>query len=394
VTLPSAAQRPPAILFGAGLTVLGVLRSLGKAGVPVYCAHEQPPFVAVSRWCRYLPDGPIPLAPSEARPRIERLPFDSAVAIPCSDHWCEDVSRWSPPLSERFRTSLPAPEVLHRLIDKAEFGALLDRLGLPHPITVRITPDADPSRIVDQVPHAFLKPSDSQAFNKRFQRKAFQPTSPAELQENLAMIREAGLECILQEYLPGPPTNHYFVDGFVDRHGTITALFGRRRLRIFPPSLGNSTMMVTVPLEEIAGAVETVRALVAAVGYRGIFSAEFKLDDRDGLFKILEVNCRPWWFIGFASACGVDVATMAYRDALDLPVTPVRSYRSGVRCCYLLYDRHAYRALHEEGRLTWVGWVRSWAFGKHAVFDARDPAPSIHHLRRFVMDRVLPKITG
>ncbi len=85
---------------------------------------------------------------------------------------------------------------------------------------------------------------------------------------------------------------------------------------MFPLDFGNSTCMVSVAADEVAPAVASVERLLAHVGYRGIFSAEFKYDERDGLFKILEVNARPWWYVEFTARCGVDVCTLAYRDAL------------------------------------------------------------------------------
>ena len=115
------------------------------------------------------------------------------------------------------------------------------------------------------------------------------------------------MSVVLQEYIPGSFTEHYFVDGYVDRAGQIKALFARRRLRIYPPDFGNSTAMVSVALARSAQAVDSVRRVLGAVGYHGIFSAEFKRDPRDGQFKLLEVNTRPWWFIDFAVRCGVDV---------------------------------------------------------------------------------------
>ena len=98
-----------------------------------------------------------------------------------------------------------------------------------------------------------------------------------------------------------------------------------------PPDFGNSTHMISVPLSEVEPAAQSLRAILAAIQYRGIFSAEFKLDARDGIFKILEINARVWVFVEFAGRCGVDVCTMAYRDALGLPITDFPVYRSGVR---------------------------------------------------------------
>ena len=77
---------------------------------------------------------------------------------------------------------------------------------------------------------------------------------------------------------------------------------------------------------------------------RGIFDAEFKYDHRDGQLKILEINARPWWFVEFATRCGVDLCRMAYMDALELPVTPANEYEVGRCCIHMNYDLAAHMA--------------------------------------------------
>ena len=182
---------------------------------------------------------------------------------------------------------------------------------------------------------------------------------------------------MLQEYVPGPPTAHYFVDGFVDRTGVVRALFARRRIRMFPTDFGNSSMMVSVPLEEAAEAAGSLERLFAGIGYRGTFSAEFKRDPRDGAFKLLEVNSRPWWYIGFAAHCGVDVSVMIYRDALGLPVETVTGYKVGERCVLLPQDFRAYRAIRRADGLSFVSWVRSWIGATPSIFQRSDPLPAL-----------------
>ena len=90
----------------------------------------------------------------------------------------------------------------------------------------------------------------------------------------------------------------------------------------------------------------TSPTLLARVNYRGIFSAEFKRDARDGQYRILEVNTRAWTYVEFASRCGVNVCEMAWQDALGLPVTAASpSYPVGAGCVSLPRD---IRSLREQ----------------------------------------------
>ena len=116
--------------------------------------------------------------------------------------------------------------------------------------------------------------------------------------------------------------------------------------------------------------------MLHAVGYHGIFSGEFKRDPRDGRFKLLEINTRPWWFIDFAVRCGVDVCRMAYDDALGLPVAAVSDYKVGATCVFPYYDFFAVQPMLADGRMTWRRWAHEIAAALQPVACWDDPFPA------------------
>src|SRR6266404_9115130 len=118
------------------------------------------------------------------------------------------------------------------------------------------------------------------AFRRRFGVKALHFRTPDEAMSRAREAAKAGLEVMLQEYVPGPPSHHYMVEGFVDRTGRVCARFVRQRLRMFPPDFGDSTYMVSVSLDRVRAAVDSLDRLLAHLSYRGVFEAEFKYDAR------------------------------------------------------------------------------------------------------------------
>jgi predicted ATP-grasp superfamily ATP-dependent carboligase len=151
-----------------------------------------------------------------------------------------------------------------------------------------------------------------------------------------------------------------------------------------------------VPLDRVRGAVESLDRLFAHLSYRGVFEAEFKYDERDGQFKLLEVNARPWYFIGFAAECGVDLCEMAYWDALGVSVDPVTTYKEG-RHCVVGGDRFACWELFRQGRLSAWSWLWQWLGARQLLFSWSDPLPGfariLQHLR-VVIGRRLAGIRG
>ena len=292
------------------------------------------------------------------------------------------MARLPAPLAARFPASLSSPETLEVLIDKGRFAATLGRLGVPHPRTVCLGLDPDQANLpADAFTDAFLKPCNSWAFRSRVGVKALHFRTRDEAMSRAREVASAGLEVMLQEYVPGPPSHHFMVEGFVDRTGQVRARFVRQRLRMFPPDFGDSTYMVSVPLDRVRAAVDSLDRLLAHLSYRGVFEAEFKYDARDGEFKLLEVNARPWYFIGFAASCGVDFCAMAYRDALGLAVEPVRTYPPG-RHCVVGSDRFACWALFRQGHLSAWAWLRSWLGARQMLFAWDDPLPGLARILR------------
>ena len=370
--------RPALILGGEWLWGLSMIRSLGRRGVPVYATGTKGSFVSYSRWHRAAPaEWGQPPNPGTLPPYLARVSREGMVLVPTTDNWALAVARLPASLAARFPASLSSLETLEVLIDKARFAATLEQLGVPHPRTVCLGPD--PHRVdlpADVFTDAFLKPCNSWAFRSRYGVKAFHFRTPDEAMSRAREAAKAGIETMLQEYVPGPPSHHYMVEGFVDRTGRVCARFVRQRLRMFPPDFGDSTYMVSVSLDRVRAAVESLDRLLAHLSYRGVFEAEFKYDARDGHFKLLEVNGRPWYFIGFAADCGVDLCAMAYRDALGLAVEPVHTYEPG-RHCVVGSDRFACWALFRRGQLSAWAWLRSWLGARQLLFAWDDPRPGV-----------------
>jgi predicted ATP-grasp superfamily ATP-dependent carboligase len=152
---------------------------------------------------------------------------------------------------------------------------------------------------------------------------------------------------------------------------------GRRRLRMYPADFGNSTSFESISPSDIQPAVDVMTRLLRHVRYRGVFSAEFKRDARNGVYHLIEVNVRPWWYVEFAGRGGMDVVAMAVRDALGEPVSPAPPSGAGRRCVYPYYDFFACREGLRAGTLSAGAWLGSWLSSEQPVFRWSDPWPAV-----------------
>lgn len=393
-----AAGRIPAIVMGRGPTALGILRSLVLAGIPAYVACPADDLVTRSRWYR-----PTPGVPWDGRPgpqaldALRAMPLEHAVIIAGAD----DAAMWLAGLSasdigERFLVSSSTRTAQALLQDKSVFAGYLAAAHIPHPRTFRLTTLADVAEVpVEQLDKVFIKPVNSQRFSDVVGVKGVWVDSREALRDAWARFHAQGFSVMAQEYVPGPASEHFFIDGFRDADGTYSGLFARRRLRMSPPDFGNSSCSRAIPLASVPDAERHVRRLLDGLDYRGIFSAEFKRDARDGEYRIIEVNTRAWTYVEFAARHGVNVCDMAWRDAQGQPVPRApRAYPAGDLCVDLYHDIACLRR-HRQGALRIVA---QWLRADLHVFRFDDPMPAWHAvvamMRRYFRPPAVPTDPG
>lgn len=397
----SGDDRVPAIVVGRGPTALGILRCLKLAGIPAYVACPAGDQVTRSRWYRPTP-GPKPWDGSigpHAWDILRNMPLAQAVLIPGAD----DLALWMTELphsdlGERFRVSTSSRETQQILQDKARFAALLQDTKVPHPPTFSIGSLADIEAIpFERLDRLFIKPVNSQQFSDLLGVKGIWVSSRDDLLDAWQRLRVHGFQLMAQEYVPGTAADHYFVDGFRDAGGRVTGLFARRRVRIHPPDFGNSSYCQSIPAANLQAPIDNLDLLLSKLDYRGIFSAEFKRDARDGQFRILEVNTRAWTYVEFAARCGVNVCEMAYQDALGQPVSFASpGYTVGAGCVDLHRDINSVIAQKVASRGPLSRILLQWVRAHFHSFRFDDPVPGLSvardilslHLKRSLRKRV------
>lgn len=385
------AGQVPAIVMGRGATALGILRSLVLAGIPAYVACPPDDLTTRSRWYRPTPGTPWDGRPGpQALDALRAMPLDRAVVIPGADDaalWLADLP--ASDLGTRFLVSTSSRDVQELLQDKSVFAGYVAAARIPHPRTFRLATSDDVDAVpMERLDRVFIKPLNSQTFSDVVGVKGVWVSDRASLRDTWARFHALGFPVMAQEYVPGPAIEHYFIDGFRDANGAYAGLFARRRLRMSPADFGNSSCSRSVPLDTVGDAVRHIRRVLDGLNYRGIFSAEFKRDPRDGEYRIIEVNSRAWTYVEFAARRGVNVCDMAWRDAQGLPVPRAsRDYAVG-KCCVDLRHDLAPAWRHRGGRGGGLlSALAQWTVADLHVFRMDDPHPALGILAAELRER-------
>ncbi len=383
-------SREPVLVFGAHIAALGVLRTLARRGVEAYVVDQTSNIIVRSRHYRpTTPKLPESADPAALSTFLESLPMERAVLIACSDQWALAVAGLPAATRERFRASIAPHAAVEQFVDKDRFRALTDRLDIPRPRSLLIGEPADLDQATDEdLANGFLKPTESHRHNRRFGTKGFFVHSRPEAARLVEQASADGITFMLQEWIPGNMSKTFLIDGFVDRAGRIHAMVARRRVRMDPPRLANTCSDVTIPLDDIAGCLPALKTILAATDYRGIFNIEFKLDERDGVFKVIEVNPRPFWLIGHIARAGLDLPWLSYLDAQDLALPEPGPYQIGRYGMYEILDATAIVRAWSHGRRPEGSVLGPWLHGDRALFWWRDPLPAASALRQAIGRRL------
>lgn len=139
---------------------------------------------------------------------------------------------------------------------------------------------------------------------------------------------------LVQEYIPqGGDLGVYTLFNFDSEPRALTV---QRRIRSYPASGGPSTLRETINNETSRKAIDIAFKLLKAMGWVGVAMVEFRIDARDGVPKLMEVNPRFWGSLQLSILSGVDFPYLLYKMIMDGDIDPVMGYKSGVKCRWLL----------------------------------------------------------
>lgn len=304
---------------------LGVFRSLGRAGVPVYAVvGDLRAPVAKSRyvcglllWQPHLGEGGAELV--ERLLDFGRKLGRRSVIVCASDEAAVLTARYSAVLREWFLIPDVAPDLPARLADKHDLDELARRHGVAMPVSVAVDTIAQLDAVLNDVHLPVMVKSVAL-------RGEMQSVEYATLVHTAAALRElAGTwvepyRVLLQEYLPDEDCEDWFTHGYCDADSRALVVFTGRKVRMWPAHGGSTAAGYTAGNPELAALAES---FCAKVGYRGIFDIDWRRDLRTGRYYLLDFNPRVGaQFRIFETDTGIDVVRALHLDLSGRPVPP------------------------------------------------------------------------
>ena len=354
---------------------LGILRSLGRLGVPVFTVDSDPRGPA--SYSKYLRGRFVfDLASASPDVTVEYL-LDlgttigsRAILIPTWDEASLLVSDAFETLSERFLLPRQPGHLARSLASKRDMYYLAKQHGVPTPEATFPTGVDDVRAFADRATFpVMLKGIEGNRLQRRTGRKMViveRPDELVRLYDEMEDPDEPNL--MLQEYIPGGDDVVWMFNGYFDHNSDCVAGFTGRKLRQTPVYTGATSLGVCLRNDVVD---ETTRQWMKQLGYRGILDIGYRYDARDGQYKVLDVNPRiGGTFRLFVARNGMDVARALYLDMTGQPV-PISDPIEGRKW---MDERDVGSCLQyrRDHRLTLRQWAVSLKGVQETVYFAHD----------------------
>jgi predicted ATP-grasp superfamily ATP-dependent carboligase len=358
---------------------LGIIRSLGRHGVPLCVVDDEYSIGRFSKYTTFTVRAPNLRKEQETVDFLisigRKMHLDGWVLFPTRDEHVAAFSRHRAALSELFRVPTPEWETTKWAWNKWNTYSMAEKLGIPIPKTWCPRTVEEIDAIDAEFPLA-VKPSVKEDFFYATKAKAWRANNRDELKTlfKSASGHVGQNEVLVQEIIPGDGTRQFSSCVFM-KCGQVIGSMQAQRWRQHPPEFGRAATFVEsvdLPIVE-----ELTLRFLRAINYYGLAETEYKLDPRDGKYKLLDVNARTWGFHALGSPAGVDFSYLLYADQVGEPVRPCQG-RSGVGWVRMVTDIPTSLSDIWAGRLRTKAYLRSLRdFEIESVYSKDDVMPTV-----------------
>jgi D-aspartate ligase len=355
---------------------LGIARSLGRLGVPVFGIDTNRKSVGLSS--RYFRgkyvckiDDSTPEETVKCLIKVAKNIGRRSILISTYDEGSEIIAEFAETLNEHYIFPQNSLKLVQRLTSKKGMYFLAKENNVPTAQTYFPKSADDVEKYLEGATFPImLKGIYGQICQARSGRKMFVANNKTELMNFYKKYEDpANPNLMLQEYLPGEDDSIWMFNGyFNDKSDCLFAITGKK-IRQTPPHVGMTSLGVCLRNQTVADM--TIR-FMKNIGYKGILDIGYRFDRRDGKYKVLDINPRiGCTFRLFVADNGLDVARVGYMDLTGqtVPASHIVEERR-----WLLEDSDLFSSIqyYLEKKLTLRHWATSFRGVKETAWFALD----------------------
>ncbi len=240
--------------------------------------------------------------------------------VPCGDNYIKLLARNQDKLRDLYKFNCADADLLEKLSIKESFYKVCEEHGFLYPKTDACTYENYKTYIPEFGFPMIIKPSNSVAYwncHFPYKKKVFVAENEEEYHKILDAIYGSSYKdtLILQEYIPGDDSHMRVMNCYSGKDGKVKLIsLGRVLLEEqTPEGIGSYAAIINGYDKELS---EMMKNFLEGVGYKGFANFDMKFDERDGKYKLFEMNPRQGRSSYFVTAGGHNLAKYLVEDVL------------------------------------------------------------------------------
>jgi D-aspartate ligase len=360
---------------------LSVVQAIGANGIDCFDVNNMRHIASYSRYSIFKK------SPDPRREENKAIEFlydicqkegNNPIVFPTNDMWAMATSKHKDKLLEVSTPCIADHDVVELLLNKEKFCKWGQERGFMTPRTWSLK---EVSQIQEEDFPIAIKPSVHRTSTNEYsldlhinmeRLRLNVVNSKSELDQFL--MREKCFADLLtyQEYVNGLSDCIYNVGVYVDRSSRILGSVCGHKIRGFPATHGDCILGENIDLP--TELTNNVQRIIDELKYFGFAEFEYKRDSDTGKFTLIEINPRPWSWIGLTPACGFNLPLIAYQDLTGTydPSNYVQ-FNGKVKFARVLKDIvncfYYYRTDHPEWNRSPGEWIRDLKADKRVYYE-------------------------
>ncbi|KAA8817041.1 carboxylate--amine ligase [Bifidobacterium callitrichos] len=251
-------------------------------------------------------------------------PDRALLLIPCGDVYANLLSQCGDDLRRYFVYNTLDIRLSRKLAYKATFYQLCEQYGLPHPRTKTVTAEDVRLGAYKNLPFDYpvaMKPANSVEWlgiDFEGRRKAYIFDNPDDLDVMIRRAYDAGYksEMVIQDFIPGDDSRMRVLNAYVDHHHRVRMMFLGHPLLEDPSPVAAGNYAAIIP-DFNQQVFDRIKSFLETIGYEGVANFDMKYDERDGEYKLFEINLRQGRSSYFVTLNGFNLAKYFVDDLVE-----------------------------------------------------------------------------
>ena len=255
----------------------------------------------------------------------EKHSDEKILLVSSNETYGEYIAKNQEDLKDKFYFNYPSVELQRTLVNKESFYKTYADSVLDLPKTVYFNCKTDTEAPDGLTYPVIVKPSNVILFKHiafKGKRKIYRLQNKEQLEKVIGLFKNSEYDdtLIIQEYIPGDDSHLFDAVVYVGKDKKVKLCsFAQIGLQEHSPKMiGNAAVLINgySQFDGVDGQIEKIVEFMESIGYQGFAEFDMKYDERDGKYKVMEINARQGRCSYYITPCGYNLIEVLYRDLI------------------------------------------------------------------------------